>query len=193
MPYRVLLLALLGRLARKNLVSCPCKPRFPLATLHGDSFQNTQKSTIHFARDRGKEGAKDGQESTLYKGYIVWHRKYLTEEEYEAEEAKNEAIWDSLMAGSSSTTQSAEPETTEDWWSADPVDLGASFHDVSIQKTPTTASLPASSSHSKKTKDQKDAEYMAVRAVKVMTNYGENGKSHSNSQMRKTGNTKIEL
>jgi hypothetical protein len=153
---------------KKTWNSTSVSQNSPSVTLHGDSFHSSQKSAIHFAGGRGKtkEGAKDGEESTLFKGFIVWQGNYLTKQVYQEEKAKNDAIWAGLMAGSSSTTQSsAEPETAEDW-SRDPVDLGAGFHNVGSHKAPTTTSQPVSSSPTKKTRDQEVTEYMAARAGK---------------------------
>lgn len=150
---------------KKTLPPASANQNSASVTFRGDSFHRTQKSAAHFAGGRGRETAKDGQESTLYKGYILWHGQYLTKEEYRQEKAKNDAIWDSLMAGgSASTTQpAAEPTATEDW-GQDPVDLGAGFHHVSSSKT--AASLLATSSHAKKTRDQEDTEYKAAQAGK---------------------------
>lgn len=154
---------------KKAGLSAGANPNTSSVIRHGDSFHRTQKLPPHFTGGRGKENAKDGQESTLYKGYILWQGQYLTKEEYRAQKAKNDAIWESLMAGgsaSSSTTQpAAEPKSTEDW-SNYPADLGSSFHDVGMSTSTTKASLLPSSAHSQKTDDQTYSEYMAEQAGK---------------------------
>lgn len=88
----------------------------PVVTFRGDSFYSIQKSAPHFAGGKGKgvERATDGEKSTLYDGYYLWQGNYLTTDEWKAQKAKNEAIWNTLMANPApSTTQSAAHEPSE--------------------------------------------------------------------------------